>query len=208
MQLFLLLVLLPATTLHGQTMQKMTRLSEFESRLAREAKTLTSIESDFAQTKYMDVLDEKVISKGKFYYRKSNKVCMEYTRPVSYLMVMNESRIKIVADGKKSVMNLSSNKMMNQMQDMLTACMVGDLSGISSNYQLEYFENAQLYLVRIKPTNKAVQAYISGIEIYLDKRDMSVSRLKLSETGDNYTEYAFTNKKFNSLIDDAKFSIR
>ncbi len=51
------------------------------------------------------------------------------------------------------------------MQDMLTACMIGDLSKMSSNYLLEYFEDARYYLVKIKPTNKAVQAYIAGIEI-------------------------------------------
>ena len=98
-------------------------------------------------------------------------------------------------------MNLSANKMMGQMQDMLTACMIGDLSKMSSNYQLAYFEDAQFYLVKIKPVNKAVQAYITGIEIYLDKKDMSVHKLRLSE-------YEFYNKKFNSLKNETKFAIR
>lgn len=204
----LLFALLSIGSLHAQTMKKMTQLNEFESRLAQEAQTVTSIESDFTQVKYLDVLDEKVTSKGKFYYRKSNKICMDYARPMNYLIVINGAKLKIVADGKKTVMNLSSNKMMSQMQDMLTACMVGDLSGMSTNYQLEYFEDARLYLVKIKPVNKAVQAYISGIEVYLDKQDMSVCKLRLSETGANYTEYEFTSKKFNSLKDDAKFSVR
>ena len=80
----------------------------------------------------MDILDEKVASKGKFYYQKSGKIRMEYAQPVNYLIVINDSRLKIVSDGKKSVMSLTTNKMMNQMQDMLTACMIGDLSKISS----------------------------------------------------------------------------
>ena len=62
--------------------------------------------------------------------------------------------------------------MMNQMQDMLTACMIGDLSKMSSDYKLEYFENDSYYIVKIKPVNKAIQAYISEIEIYLDKKDI------------------------------------
>ena len=133
---------------------------------------------------------------------------MEYFRPMDYLIVINGSKLKIVSDGKKSIMNLSSNKMMAQMQDMLTACMIGDLSKMSSNYQLEYFEDARYYLVKIKPTNKAVQAYIAGIEIYLDKKDMSVHKLRLSETATNYTEYEFYNIKFNSLKNETKFAIR
>ena len=158
--------------------------------------------------KYLDILDEKVTSKGKFYYQKSGKIRMEYAQPVNYLIVINDSRLKIVSDGKKSVMSLTANKMMTQMQDMLTACMIGDLSKMSSDYKLEYFENDSYYIVKIKPVNKAIQAYISEIEIYLDKKDMSVYKLRLSETATNYTEYEFYNKRFNALKDETKFSIR
>ncbi len=193
---------------YAQSMKKLVQTMEFENRLAKEAQTIQSIESDFTQVKYLDILDEKVTSKGRFYYRKSGKICMDYTRPISYLIVINGSRLKIVADGKKSIMSLNSNKMMNQMQDMITACMVGDLSKMSADYKLEYFENIPYYLVKITPVNKAIQAYVSGIEIYLDKKDMSVYKLRLSETATNYTEYEFYNKRFNTLKDETKFSVR
>lgn len=189
-------------------MKKLLHTKDFENRLAKEAQAIQSIESDFIQVKYLDILDEKVTSKGKFYYLKSDKIRMEYAQPVNYLIIINNSRLKIVADGKKSVMSLSANKMMNQMQDMITACMIGDLSKMSSDYRLEYFENIQYYAVKIKPINKTIQAYISGIDIYLDKKDMSVYKLRLSETAANYTEYEFYNKRFNGLKDETKFSVR
>lgn len=203
-----LLLLFLVGSVSGQSMKKLVNRQAFDTRLAKEAQTVQSIESDFIQTKYLDVFDEKVTSKGKFYYKKANRICMEYARPMSYLIVINGSKLKIVSDGKKSVMNLSANKMMNEMQDMLTACMIGDLSNMSSNYRLDYLEDARYYLVNIKPVSKAVQAYIAGIQIYLDKKDMSVHKLRLSETATNYTEYEFYNKKFNALKDEAKFTIR
>lgn len=205
---YTLLFFLSVASAHAQNMKKLVQLKEFENRLAKEAQTVQSIESDFTQVKYLDIFDEKITSKGRFYYRKSNKICMEYFRPMDYLIVINGNKLKIVSDGKKNIMNLSANKMMGQMQDMLTACMIGDLSKMSSNYQLAYFEDAQYYLVKIKPVNKDVQAYISGIEIYLEKKDMSVHKLRLSETATNYTEYEFYNKKFNSLKDETIFTIR
>ena len=206
--LITLLITLGISCAHAQTMNKLIQTRELESRLAKEAQTIQSIESDFTQVKYLDILDEKVTSKGKFYYQKSGKICMEYAQPVNYLIVINDSRLKIVADGKKSTMSLSANKMMNQMQDMLTACMIGDLSKMSSDYKLEYFENARQYMVKIKPVNKAIQAYISGIEIYLDKKDMSVCKYRISETAANYSVYEFYNKSFNTLKDETRFSIR
>jgi len=189
-------------------MRPMGNTDEFNKKLAAEAQNLQSIESEFIQQKYLDVFDEKVASKGKFYYKKENKICMEYSQPLNYLIVINNAKLKIVSDGKKSIMNLSSNKMMDQMQDMLTACMVGDLSKLSSSYQLSYFEDSKYYLVKIRPTSPAIQAYIHEMEIYLDKKDMSVYRLRLSETATNYTEYEFRNKKFNTLTDEKVFSVR
>ena len=141
--IYLSLFFLSIASIHAQSMKKMAQKTEFESRLAKEAQTVESIESDFTQVKYLDVFDEKVTSKGKFYHQKTHKICMEYFRPMDYLIVINGSKLKIVSDGKKSIMNLSSNKMMAQMQDMLTACMIGDLSKMSSNYLLEYFEDAR-----------------------------------------------------------------
>lgn len=207
-KIFLLLLFCTVLPMQAQQMKKLTDLKDFEARLLQEAKKIESIESSFTQIKYLDVFDEKITSKGMFYYRKSNKICMDYAQPMNYLIVINNNKLKIVSDGKKSITDLSSNKMMNQMQDMLTACMVGDLSPMSSDYAREYFEDARYYLVTIKPTNKAVKAYIDNIRIYLDKKDMSVHKLRLSETAANYTEYEFSNKKFNSLKDDAKFTIR
>lgn len=207
-KIFLLLLSCTVLPIQAQQLKKLTDLKGFETRLMQEAKNIESIESSFTQVKYLDVFDEKITSKGMFYYRKSNKICMDYAQPMNYLIVINNNKLKIVSDGKKSITDLSSNKMMNQMQDMLTACMVGDLSQMSSDYAREYFEDARYYLVTIKPTNKAVKAYIDNIRIYLDKKDMSVHKLRLSETAANYTEYVFSNKKFNSLKDDAKFTIR
>lgn len=208
MKILLLLLFCVVLPMQAQQMKKLTDLKDFEARLLQEAKNIESIESNFTQIKYLDVFDEKITSKGKFYYKKSNKICMDYAQPMNYLIVINNNQLKIVSDGKKSIMDLHSNKMMNQMQDMLTACMVGDLSNMSPGYALEYFEDAHYYLIQIKPVSKAVKAYINQIQIYLDKKDMSVHKLRLSETATNYTEYEFSDKKFNSLKDEAKFTIR
>lgn len=204
--LLCLCALLFAVSAQAQT--PMTDVDEFNRRLAAEAQTLQSIESDFIQQKYLDVFDEKITSGGKFYYRKENQICMAYNRPLDYLIVINNGKLKIVSDGRKSIVNLNSNKLMNQMQGMLTACMVGDLSKLSADYRLAYFEDDSYYLVEITPVNKTVQAYIHQMAIYLDKKDMSVHRLRLNETATNYTEYEFLNKQFNTLVDETIFAVR
>ena len=161
---------------------------------------------DFTQIKHLDLFNEDITSKGKFYYRHNDKISLDYNSPTKYLIVINADKLKIVSDGKKNVVNLKSNKVMSEMRSMLAACMSGNISQISG-YNMEYFEDANSYLIKIKPTNKSVQAYISGFDIYMDKKDMSVSKLRISENATDYTDYLFQNKKFNTLTDDKKFSV-
>lgn len=180
----------------------------FQERLKKEAAAISSIESDFTQEKYLDVFAEKIVSKGRFYYKKENKIRMDYTSPLDYQIVINGQKLKIVSEGKTNIVNLGSNQMMNEMKEMLSACMIGDLSSITSAYKLDYYESPLLYVVKIRPVSKSVQAYISEITISIDKKDMSVQALRLAENAKDYTEYHFTNKKYNTLTSDEKFVIR
>lgn len=209
-QIILTIILLSMYTLvSAQTgMKQIDPSVTFNKRLAEEAVRLQSIESDFTQVKYLDVFDEKVISKGRFYFKKENKICLDYTSPLNYLMVINGEKLKIISEGKTSLVNLGSNPMMNEMKAMLSACMIGDLSQLTSGYQVDYFENAMLYKVNIWPVSQAIKAYLREIVICIDKKSMLVKNLRLSESEKDYTEYEFTNQKYNTLTSDEKFSVR
>lgn len=183
-------------------------VADFQERLKKEAASLSSIESDFTQEKFLEVFNEKIVSKGRFYFRPENKIRMDYTSPVDYQIIINGQKLKIISEGKSNIVNLGSNQMMNEMKGMLAACMVGDLNSITSAYKLDYYESPSLYVVKIHPVSKQVQAYISEIIISIDKKDMSVQTLRLSENAKDYTEYRFTNRKYNTLTSDEKFVIR
>lgn len=194
-------------TIAAQEWQKVDPQQEFNRRLTETAGKIQSIECDFIQGKYLDVFAEKVISKGKFYFRKASKVCLAYTEPIDYLMVVNEDKLKIVSGGKTTVADLGANQSMEGMNTLLAACMTGDLSLLGQGYRMEYFQRPDAYLVRIIPLNQGVKAYLSEMAVYFDKKDMAVSKLRLSENAADYTEYEFINRKFNTLTDDSKFMV-
>ena len=206
--LFAILVLVTAAHSAMAQARPVADMAKFENQLKTTAEKMKSIESDFTQVKHLDMFDEDVTSKGRFYYLKDNKISLDYSQPLSYLIVINGGRLKIVADGKKSIMQLNSNKMMNEMQDMITACMVGDLNRMISNYDLKFQEDDKQYIVSITPRNKAVKDYVSAIEIRLSKADMSVDQLRMYENEADYTDYRFTNKRFNQLKDESRFSMQ
>ena len=109
--------------------------------------------------------------------------------------------------GKKGVAKQNPKKMMQEMRDMITACMVGDLSRMNNNYELQYQEEDHQYIVSITPRSKTVKEYVSAIEIRLSKADMSVDQLRMYENEADYTDYRFTNKRFNQITDESRFKI-
>lgn len=202
----ILLLSLVLTSANAQ-MKEVKNLEAFNNRVTEMATQIKSIESDFKQVKHLDIFNEDVTSKGRFYYIAEDKINLSYTQPTDYKIIINGNRIRIDSDGKTSIVSLKSNKVMNEMRSMLAACMSGNISKIT-NYKMTFFEDQSSYLVKIKPTDKSLEAYISGFDIYLAKTDMSVSKLRIYETGNDYTDYIFSNRKFNTLKDDALFKIR
>ncbi|MDB5147108.1 MAG: outer rane lipoprotein carrier protein LolA, partial [Mucilaginibacter sp.] len=67
---------------------QLTDLNKFKQQFAEVAEKTNSIKSDFTQEKSLSMLSEKITSKGKFWYRKTNMLRMEYTQPFSYLMIL------------------------------------------------------------------------------------------------------------------------
>lgn len=203
----LFLSLVCAASLSAQ-LTPLRSVESFLEKLKQQAAEITSIESGFVQEKYLSVFEDKIVSEGRFYYRKENKIRMDYRTPVNYEITINAGKLRMVSDGKAQVVDLGSNKMMNSMKTMIAACMVGDLKVMERDYKLEYFESAGSYVVKIRPVSQSVRAYINEITISFDKENFAVTSLRLAENEQDYTEFRFTGQRYNTLDSDEKFLIR
>lgn len=182
-----------------------TSIKSFQSRLQQETKRIKSIKSDFKQIKYLDVFQEKLNSKGQFYYLKDDKIRFDYQSPVAYQMIINGQQLSTISRGKKSTTHLGSNPMMKEMRSMIAASMTGNLDSFSSSYRLQYHETPSQVIVLIIPLSKSVQAYIKEISLRFNKKTLAVEQVRLLEDKNNYSEYHFSNQEYNTLKGDEKF---
>ena len=189
-------------------MKKIENVSLFMKQMEQRVTPVKSVESDFKQIKHINDFDQDITSSGKFFYVPSNKICLKYAKPRPYLIVINGNKIKIESDGKKNIMNLKDNKQMQEIQYVLSICLSGNFSNISSDYRTEFYEDESFYLATIKSVNESVKKDITQFDIYLNKKDMSVGKLRISETKGDYTEYNFSNIKLNTLSGEALFKIK
>jgi len=178
-----------------------------QTSLAATAKSTQSISSDFTQVKHMKMMNDKVSSKGKFYFRKEDKIRIEYQSPFQYLLVMNGGQIMVKDEQKSNKINTRNSKTMQSVNRVMMDCMRGTVF-TNKDFNVKAYDSKGQYLLQLSPVNNAMKGLFARIEVYLDKADNSVSKLVMNEQGGDFTEMTFSNKKTNIPLSDALFSVR
>lgn len=169
-------------------------------------KTLT-IKSNFVQEKNLGMLSEKIVSKGKFWFKKDNLVRMEYNQPFQYLMVINKDKVFVKDGDKENKVSTGSNKLLKQVNKIMIDCMQGT-SLSNPGFKTRVFENKGAYLVELVPTVKGLIELFKNINVVVDRKDYSVSSIEMRELSGDNTIIRFVNKELNTNLPDALFNIK
>jgi outer membrane lipoprotein-sorting protein len=178
----------------------------FKNAFARATAVIESIQSDFSQEKSLTMLSEKINSTGKFWYRKKNKLRMEYIRPYPYLMILNEGKIFIKEGQKENKVSAGSNKVFQQVNRILIDCVAGTMLD-NPEFQSRVFESAGSFLVELSPLTKNLKELYKNINIVIDKKDYTATAIELFELSGDITIIRFQNKELNAFIPDSVFNI-
>jgi outer membrane lipoprotein-sorting protein len=164
-----------------------------------------SINTDFIQEKEMSFLNEKIISKGILLYQKPDKLRLEYTSPFTYLLIMNGGELFIKSSESETNINLESSSMFKGINDLIINSIQGKVLDMPDMKTL-FYENNEAFFIQLSPMNQELQKYIKTIEMYISKKDFTVTEFKIIELSDDYTLIKFENKKINEQIPDRHFN--
>jgi outer membrane lipoprotein-sorting protein len=167
---------------------------------------ISTIQSDMMQVKHLSMLKDKLISKGKFYFQKENKVRLEYQTPFKYILLINGTKISIKDnDAKTSRFDAGSNPIFKQINSLMIDCVKGSFLE-NKNFAVTVFENKTNVLFQLTPTEKGLKTYFKNIHIYVAKSDYAVQKIQMTEVGGDYTIITFQNKTTNAAIPATVFT--
>jgi len=181
---------------------------QFNSSLAETTRTTSTIESKFIQEKNLNVISEKIITKGKFYFKKENKLRWEYTDPFRYLIIMNGDMVFIKDDKKENRFDAASNKIFTEINSIMIGSIRGTILNENKKFKIDYQESTEFNLVKLSPLSQQLKAYISEIRVFFNKVNYSVSRLEIEELSGDFTKIEFSGLKINIPVSDEIFSVR
>ncbi len=186
--------------------KQISNTDDFRQQFAKASQATHSIQCDFVQEKNLSMLSDKIVSTGKFWFKRENKVRMEYQKPTYYLLVINGNMIKTKDNQKENKVSSKSNKMFEQVNKMMIDCVQGTVLS-NSSFTARVYENASSYLVELLPTVKSLQNIFKSIDLVIDKKDYSALKMEMWEQSGDNTIITFTHKQMNINISDEVFSV-
>lgn len=202
--IFFILIVLSSFQIKTEGFNKLKDVDSLISKIKTYTSETISIKSNFIQEKHLTMLEEVLISEGHFIFQKENNVLWEYTHPIDYAIIVYDSKFIIRDVDKFSEFNIESNRMFKEINNMIITSVSGNFLN-NPDFEATYFENNEFYLVNLIPVKPEVKNMLSEIEIYFDKKDISVSKVKFIEPGDDFTLIKFFNKEFNQPIPEQVF---
>ncbi|HYG02551.1 MAG TPA: outer membrane lipoprotein carrier protein LolA [Chryseosolibacter sp.] len=181
-------------------------IAGFKLQFRQSAVKVNSLKGEFAQEKTMAAITEKIRSRGTLWFKRDNKVRMDYTTPFLYKVVINGDRMAISDNNHETKVNAASNKLFQQINRIMIDCMQGTILD-SKDFSSKVFENESRYLIELVPTAKNLKPFLSTIILTIDKKDHSPDAIELNEPSGDKTSIVLKNKSINGQLQDEVFSI-
>lgn len=206
--IFSLLMLMPKSN-YAQVVgfTKISDTSQFQFAFSAAMKNLNTIKSEFVQVKSFSMLSEKISSKGRFWFKKKDKVRMEYDHPFQYLLIINQENLYMKDGNKSNKMNTKSNKLFQQISRVIVDCVQGTIL-LNKDFITTAYENKHKYLIVITPRGKELKEFFSSINVFATKNNFMVEKIEMNESSGDFTTIDFNKREQNEILSDSLFIVK
>lgn len=173
-------------------------------KIAKANEKVTSFSATFKQTKMMSFMNDPVVTEGDCFYKRGDKLCMKYTKPVGELMLINGTNVTIARGGKVRTLNTKNGKA-GALANMLLSCIKGEFSKLEAK-NLTYAETASGVTYSLNVNMVVGKSKINRLVLTYDKSNLTLNMLKMEEPDGSYTSYEIVGKNVNSSFDNSVFA--
>lgn len=171
------------------------------------ASKMKTMQCDFVQTKYLKMLNDKMVSRGKMYYQQNNKLRWEYTSPYTYTFVLNGSKVLISKGKRNDVINVNQSKFFKEIARIMMNSVVGKCLTDSKDFKVSLTGASAEYVATLYPQQKQMKQMFQKIILHFNKQNSTVSKVELIEKKGDRTIIELKNVKSNAPINAKVFGI-
>jgi outer membrane lipoprotein carrier protein len=180
-----------STSLYSQGFSEAKVKQEINNAAAK----LMSLQCDFVQTKYLKMLNDKMISNGKMYYLQSNKLRWEYTSPYHYTFILNDNKVLLKNDNRNDVIDVQQNKLFKEIARIMMNSVVGKSLSDERDFKSKISSSGSEWIATLTPVRKEMKQMFKEIYLYFNKTSYMVSKVTLIEKNGDKTVIELKNVK-------------
>lgn len=199
-----ILLLLCTTVLYTHAQSRQLMLDVIASTTAQ----TRDMECDFVQTKKIKLLNRSMVSRGHMSYRQPDKLRWEYTTPYTYVFVVNGSKVQILNNNRKDVIDVDRNRMFREIVNIMLGTVAGTSLGDRSSFRTTVTGTQTEYIATLVPQKKEMRQMYSNIILYFDPKAGVVSKIEMNEAKGDMTTIELRNIHKNRNLNDARFSVK
>jgi len=198
-KLFILAFALYITPVFAQDIK-----SDFLERMKMVNAETSSIESDFVQERTLSIMEDVLISSGKFYYKKPGLMKWDQLLPSPYYFIVNGNKV-IRFDGKKRKVIPASSPQVSHFKDFILGTVNGTMFE-SKEFLSTFSRIDDEVTVILLPQQREMKKRIEKIQLIFAYDKMVLMELIIFEKGGDSTAIYFSDQKFNSISDSSIFN--
>jgi len=204
MNLFLKTIITSSLLLGSSFLFAQTTESIFLDRLHTFNADVISIQSDFEQTRSLAIMEEPLISTGKFYYKKPGLMKWDQQLPTPYYFIINGDNV-IRFDGKERKVMSSNSPQIVHFKNFILGTIDGSMFE-SDDYAALFTRSGNLIKIELLPQKKSLARKIDRIELEFGYKKMMLKKLVITEVGGDKMSIVFTNQQVNTIENNTLFN--
>lgn len=168
---------------------------------------LTSMECEFTQTKTVRMLNDKMVSRGKLYYRRADKLRWEYVAPYSYTFIINGAKVYLRNNGRSDVIDVNRNRMFREIASIMMNSIVGKCINDEKTFRTAIRDEDGEWVVTLTPQTKEMKQMFDRILLHFSKQLSVVDKVEMYEKKGDVIVISLTNIKKNQKTDASLFTL-
>lgn len=171
------------------------------------ASKMQTMQCNFVQTKYLKMLNDKMVSHGKMYYRQSDKLRWEYTSPYAYIFILNGTKVLLKREKHDDIIDVRQNKIFKEIARIMMNSVVGKCFSDNKDFHVSIASSASDWITTLLPQHSNMKQMFQKIIIHFNKQRSMVSRVELYEKNGDRTVIDLKNVLTNAPVNAKLFAI-
>lgn len=176
--------------------------------ISNAAASIKTLRCNFIQTKKLNMLGDKMTSKGFMYCSQPNQLKWEYLSPYTYTFILNNDVVLLKKGSRNDVIDVNQNKIFKEIARIMMNSVLGKCLTDKKDFKVDLINNGNYYIATLIPQKKEMKQTFSKVLLHYNRDHSMIEKVEMYERNGDSTLIELINIVKNEAIDSSVYEIQ